>query len=145
MDAKVKNFRDWGIQLGRRFRALKLWFVIRSYGVEGLQKIAREHLRLAQLFKESILGDKYFELMAPVDLSVICFRLNDGRSEEELESLNKEFLEQLNETGEVFLSHTTLKGGYVLRMAIGARMTTERHVAKAWKLISMKAKDVLEK
>jgi aromatic-L-amino-acid decarboxylase len=145
LDAKVKNFRDWGIQLGRRFRALKLWFVIRSYGVEGLQKIVREHLRLAQLFKESILENKHFELMAPVDLSVICFRLNDGRGEEELESLNKEFLEQLNETGEVFLSHTTLKGCYVLRMAIGARMTMERHVAEAWKLISMKAKDVLKK
>lgn len=145
LDAKVKNFRDWGIQLGRRFRALKLWFVIRSYGVEGLQKIIREHLRLAQMFKERILEEKNFELMAPVDFSVICFRLNDGRKEEKLDSLNKEFLEMLNETGEVFLSQTTLRGKYVLRMAIGARMTTERHVTQAWQLVSSISKTVLKK
>ena len=144
-DAQVKNFRDWGIQLGRRFRALKLWFVIRSYGVEGLQKIIREHLRLAQMFKEWVEGHQFFELMAPVPLSLVCFRLNDGRSEEELTELNNKFLEKLNQTGKVFLTHTTLKGKYVLRMVIGTRTTQERHVRQAWELMVSTAKELLQK
>ena len=85
VDAKVKNYRDWGIQLGRRFRALKLWFVIRSYGVEGLQAMVREHLRLAGLVKDWVEADARFELLAPVDLGLVCFRLNDGRDEDALE------------------------------------------------------------
>jgi aromatic-L-amino-acid decarboxylase len=135
MDAQVKNFRDWGIQLGRRFRALKLWFVIRSYGVEGLQEMVRRHIQLAEMFKTWIEAHKEFELMAPVSLSLVCFRLNDGRSEEELNSLNQTILEKLNQTGKVFLTHTTLRGKYVLRLAIGQRTTEERHVREAWKLI----------
>jgi len=144
MDAKVKNFRDWGIQLGRRFRALKLWFVIRYYGVEGLQKIIREHIRLGQLFKEWVENEDSFELMAPVNFSLVCFRLNDGRKEEDLNSLNEQFLESLNRTGKVFLSHTNLRGKYVLRMAIGARMTEERHVREAWELIQEKSAEFLK-
>jgi aromatic-L-amino-acid decarboxylase len=135
MDAQVKNFRDWGIQLGRRFRALKLWFVIRSYGVEGLQEMVRRHIQLAEMFKTWIEEHEEFELMAPVSLSLVCFRLNDGRSEEELNSLNQTILEKLNQTGKVFLTHTTLRGKYVLRLAIGQRTTEERHVREAWKLI----------
>ena len=81
VDAKVKNYRDWGIQLGRRFRALKLWFVVRSYGVEGLQAMVREHIRLAGLVKDWVEADARFELLAPVDLALVCFRLNDGRDE----------------------------------------------------------------
>jgi aromatic-L-amino-acid decarboxylase len=143
-DRQVKNFRDWGIQLGRRFRALKLWFVIRSYGVEGLQSILREHIRLAQLFKKWIDENETFEIIAPVNLSLVCFRLNDGRDENELNHLNKELLESLNQTGKVFLTHTTLRGKYVLRMVIGARMTEERHVRDAWKLIKGKAEELLK-
>jgi len=143
-DAKVKNFRDWGIPLGRRFRALKLWFVIRYYGVEGLQKMVREHIRLGQLFREWVEREDNFELMAPVNLSLVCFRLNDGRKEEDLNSLNQEFLESLNQTGKVFLSHTNLRGKYVLRMAIGARMTDERHVREAWELIQEKSSELLK-
>ena len=142
-DAKVKNFRDWGIPLGRRFRALKLWFVIRYYGVEGLQKMVREHIRLGQLFREWVEREDNFELMAPVNLSLVCFRLNDGRKEEDLNSLNQQFLESLNQTGKVFLSHTNLRGKYVLRMAIGARMTDERHVREAWELIQEKSAELL--
>ncbi|MFQ5721695.1 MAG: pyridoxal phosphate-dependent decarboxylase family protein [Candidatus Aminicenantales bacterium] len=144
-DAQVKNFRDWGIQLGRRFRALKLWFVIRSYGVEGLQKIIREHLRLAQMFKGWVEEHQFFELMAPVPLSLVCFRLNDGRREEELTELNKKFLDRLNQTGKVFLTHTALKGKYVLRMVIGTRTTQERHVRQAWELMVATAKEFLQK
>ena len=142
-DAKVKNFRDWGIPLGRRFRALKLWFVIRYYGVEELQKMVREHIRLGQLFREWVEREDNFELMAPVNLSLVCFRLNDGRKEEDLNSLNQQFLESLNQTGKVFLSHTNLRGKYVLRMAIGARMTDERHVREAWELIQEKSAELL--
>lgn len=143
-DAKVKNYRDWGIPLGRRFRALKLWFVIRYYGIEGLQKIIREHIRLGQLFKGWIENEDQFELMAPVNFSLVCFRLNDGREEEDLNSLNKQFLESLNQTGKVFLSHTNLRGKYVLRMAIGVRTTEEHHVREAWELIREKSTEVLK-
>jgi len=143
-DSQVNNFRDWGVQLGRRFRALKLWFVIRSYGVEGLQKIVREHIRLAQMFKEWVKKHEDFELMAPVELSLVCFRLNDGRNEEALESLNRRLLESLNQTGKVFLTHTTLKGKYVLRMAIASRTTEEFYVQEAWKLITKKAAELLK-
>jgi aromatic-L-amino-acid decarboxylase len=143
VDALVNNYRDWGIQLGRRFRALKLWFVIRSYGAEGLRSIVREHIRLAELFKEWVEDNELFEIMAPVDLSLICFRLNNGGSEEDLDSLNKELIERINESGKALLTHTTLKGKYVLRMAIGARTTEERHVRQAWNLIVGAAKDML--
>jgi len=135
MDAEVKNYRDWGIQLGRRFRALKLWFVLRSYGVKGLQDLVREHIRLAKLFESWVKEKEGFELMAPVNLSVVCFRLNDGSDELLLTELNKKFEEVLNKTGNVFLSHTSLREKYVLRLAIGARMTCERNVREAWDLI----------
>jgi aromatic-L-amino-acid decarboxylase len=143
LDANVKNFRDWGIQLGRRFRALKLWFVIRSYGLEGLQALVKEHVRLAQLFKSWVEGNKNFELMAPVPLSLVCFRANDGRSEDALNLLNKKLLERINATGKMFLTHTSLRGKYTLRLAIGQRTTEERHVREAWELVSSKAEEIL--
>jgi aromatic-L-amino-acid decarboxylase len=143
VDALVKNYRDWGIQLGRRFRALKLWFVIRSYGVEGLQKIVREHIRLAELFKEWVEEHELFEIMAPVHLSLVCFRVKDGRSEEKLNILNKELIERINQTGKVLLTQTTLRGKFVLRMAIGSRTTEERHVQQAWELITSTAEKIL--
>lgn len=144
VDAQVKNFRDWGIQLGRRFRALKLWFVIRSYGVEGLQKMVREHIRLAELFKSWVEGHEHFELMAPVPVSLVCFRLNDGRSEEELGKLNRSFLERLNATGKLLLTQTILGGKYVLRLSVAARLTQERHVRDAWELMTSVAREVLK-
>jgi len=143
VDAQVKNFRDWGIQLGRRFRALKLWFVLRSYGVEGLQKVVREHIRLAEMFKEWVEDHEHFELMAPVSVSLVCFRLNDGRSEEELNELNRTFLERLNQTGKLLLTQTTLRGKYILRLSIAARLTEERHVREAWERIKSTAEDLL--
>jgi aromatic-L-amino-acid decarboxylase len=145
LDAQVKNFRDWGIPLGRRFRALKLWFVIRFYGVDGLQKMVREHIRLAELFKGWIEQHEYFELMAPVNVSLVCFRLNDGRNEEKLNELNQQLMESINQTGKVFLTHTTLRGKYVLRMAIAQRTTEERHVKVAWDLVVSKAEEVRKK
>ncbi|HIC85038.1 MAG TPA: aspartate aminotransferase family protein [Desulfobacterales bacterium] len=142
VDRRVKNFRDWGIQLGRRFRALKLWFVIRSYGVEGIRAFLREQIRLADMFSRWVEDHDRFELLAPVPFSLVCFRYNDGRSEDELNRVNERLLNEINETGEVFLTHTTLKGKYTLRMAIGQRCTKERHVRKAWDIILDKAQKV---
>jgi len=143
VDAVVKNYRDWGIQLGRRFRALKLWFVLRYYGVDGIQNMVREHIHLAELFKDWIEEHPQFELMAPVHLSLVCFRLNDGRDEKALDSLNRDLLERINKTSKLLLTHTTLKGKYVLRMAIGARTTRESHVRQAWQIIQDKAGGIL--
>jgi aromatic-L-amino-acid decarboxylase len=145
VDALVKNYRDWGIQLGRRFRALKLWFVIRSYGVEGLQRIVREHICLAELFKGWIEEHESFEILAPAPLSLVCFRMNNGGDEEELDALNKELIQRINGSGKILLTQTTLKGKFVLRMAIGSRTTEERHVRQAWEFIKSTAESMLEK
>lgn len=144
VDAVVKNFRDWGIQLGRRFRALKLWFVIRDYGVEGIKKIIRRHIHLAELFRDELKKDRRFEILAPVYFSLVCFRLNDGRPEEELNALNQRLLEAINSTGRVFLTHTTLNGKYTLRLVVGQRTTEERHVRQALEIIKAKADEVLK-
>jgi len=143
VDAEVNNYRDWGIPLGRRFRALKLWFVMRSYGVEGLQWIVREHIRLADQFREWVEGDARFEVLAPVDFGLVCFRLNDRRPDAELDELNEWLLDRINGTGKVFLTHTTLGDRYALRMMIGARTTSERHVRQAWELITAAADELL--
>jgi aromatic-L-amino-acid decarboxylase len=144
VDAKVKNYRDWGIQLGRRFRALKLWFVVRSYGVEGLQAMVREHIRLAGLVRDFVEADPRLELLAPVDLALVCFRLNDGRDEPALNELNRRFLERVNAAGTIFLTHTTLRGKYTVRLVVGQRTTEERHVRGAWDVISAAADEVLK-
>ncbi len=143
VDAVVKNFRDWGIQLGRRFRALKLWFVLRSYGVEGIKKIIRRHIHLAELFRDELLKDKRFEILAPVYFSLVCFRLNDGRSEIELNQLNQKLLDRINSTGKVFLTHTTLNGKFTLRLVVGQRTTEERHVRLALEVIRHQAEELL--
>ncbi|MBM3296032.1 MAG: aminotransferase class V-fold PLP-dependent enzyme [Candidatus Aminicenantes bacterium] len=139
-DAVVKNYRDWGIPLGRRFRALKLWFVIRTYGVEGVRSLVREHLRLARLFRSWVEAHPRFELLAPVNLSLVCFRWNDGRKNElELSALNKRLMEAVNDTGKVFLTHTALNGRFTLRLVVGQRTTEERHVRLAWELLTSEA------
>ncbi len=138
-DRLVRNFRDWGIQLGRRFRALKLWFVIRSYGVKGLQALVREHIRLAHLFRSWLEEHPLFEIMAPSPLSLVCFRLNDGRPEEELNKLNQIFHQRINDSGQIFLTHTALRGRYILRFVVGSRTTQEKHVRLAWEIIRNEA------
>jgi len=143
VDAKVRNYRDWGIPLGRRFRALKLWFVIRSYGVEGLQEILRKHIRLAREFRGWVEAHPRFEVMAPTPFSLVCFRLNDGRPEAELNDLNMSLLGAVNGSGRAFLSHTTLRGRCVLRLAVASRTTEARHVAAAWELIQRQAEELL--
>jgi aromatic-L-amino-acid/L-tryptophan decarboxylase len=139
VDARVKNYRDWGIQLGRRFRALKLWFVIRSYGVEGIQAMVREHIRLAGLFKGWVEAHPKFKVLAPVHFSLVCFRFDDGRPEAELDSLNRELLGRINARGRVYLTHTTLGGRFTIRLVVGQRTTAERNVREAWEIISSEA------
>lgn len=142
-DAVVHNYRDWGIQLGRRFRALKLWFVLRSYGVEGIQAMVREHIRLARLFKEMAEAEKHFRVMAPVHFGLVTFRFDDGRPEAELNAFNEKLLNRINARGEVFLTHTVLRGKYVIRLAVGQRTTEERHVRLAWDIVRESARGLL--
>jgi aromatic-L-amino-acid/L-tryptophan decarboxylase len=142
VDAQVNNYRDWGIQLGRRFRALKLWFVLRSYGVEGIRAMVREHLRLAGLFKGWVESDPCFELLAPVHFGLVCFRFNDGRPEAECDALNRRLLERINASGRVFLTHTTLRGKFTIRLVVGQRTTAERHVREAWDIIRTSAESL---
>jgi aromatic-L-amino-acid decarboxylase len=125
----VRNLMDTGIQLGRRFRALKLWMVIRHFGAEGLRGRLAEHMRLARVFAAWVEASPAFELVAPVPFSVVCFR---ARGTDEL---NAALLERLNGSGKLFLSHTRLNGRYTLRLAIGNLHTTESHVSAAWALI----------
>ncbi|HHF43299.1 MAG TPA: aspartate aminotransferase family protein, partial [Candidatus Aminicenantes bacterium] len=132
------------IQLGRRFRALKLWFVLRYYGVSGLQKIIRKHIQLAQMFKEWLEADPRFEILAPVHFSLVCFRLNDGREEAELNELNRVFHQKINESGRIFLTHTSLRGKYTIRLVVGSRTTEEQHVREAWSIIRQAADEVLK-
>jgi aromatic-L-amino-acid decarboxylase len=135
-DPEVVNFRDWGIQLGRRFRALKLWFVLRSYGVEGLQGMIRRHVQLARELEGWVREDPAFELMAPVPLGLVCFRhRRPGLGEAELDDLNARLLARVNASGRVFLTHTRLGGRYVLRLVVGQRTTERRHVEEAWRLL----------
>jgi aromatic-L-amino-acid decarboxylase len=138
MDKRVKNFRDWGIPLGRRFRALKLWFVIRYFGVKGLQEKIRNHLEMAREFESWIHEDKRFELMAPRTINLVCFRYNPQDrilTENELERLNKALMDELNKSGKMFITHTKLKGKFTLRLCIGQTNTNIDHVRIAWERI----------
>jgi aromatic-L-amino-acid decarboxylase len=123
------SLSEYGPALGRRFRSLKLWAVLRCYGREGLQRVIREHVRLAALFERWVAEEPGWELCAPRPFSVVCFRR--AASDEENEAL----LERVNATGEIFISHTRLNGRYVLRLAIGNERTTEADVRRAWDVI----------
>ncbi len=135
-DDQVVNYRDWGIQLGRRFRALKLWFVIRSYGVEGLRAIIRRHVALAGELASWVDAAPDFERLAPVPFGLVCFRYRPPDvAEEELDRLNERLLTAVNATGRVFMTHTRLGGRYTIRLVIGQRATERRHVEEAWGLL----------
>lgn len=131
----VVDYRDWQVPLGRRFRALKLWAVIRCYGIEGLRTHFRHSVALAQQFAAWVGADERFELMAPHQLSLVCFRLR-GPDEP-----NQRLLEALNASGQVYLSHTVVHGAFTLRLAIGGTATRYEHVAAAWDSIGRIAAD----
>jgi aromatic-L-amino-acid decarboxylase len=146
-DTKAENLMDYGIQLGRRFRSLKLWFVIRYYGVEGIIGILREHIRLAKLFSGWIDAHPKFERMADVDFGVVCFRFHppDIKNEEKLNELNEKLLGVINDSGKLFISHTKINGKYIIRISISGLRTEERHVKNAWILIRKEAEKLLLK
>jgi len=125
----VIDYRDWHIQLGRRFRSLKLWFVIRHYGVEGLQYHIRRHVELAQQFADWVRNDKDFELAAPAPLNLVCFRHKAG------DVANQTIMDRLNRSGDLFLTHTKLHGNLTLRLCVGQTHTQAKHVERAWKRI----------
>jgi aromatic-L-amino-acid decarboxylase len=136
----VRNLMDTGIQLGRRFRALKLWMVLRHYGARGIREALQEHIRLAQLFAGWVDRHPDFERMAPAHFSVVCFRACPGGvPAADLDRFNERLLDAVNGTGQVYLSHTRLNGCVVLRLAIGNVKTAERHVEGAWQLLQRHA------
>ncbi|WP_245719050.1 pyridoxal-dependent decarboxylase [Micromonospora rhizosphaerae] len=133
----VIDYRDWQVPLGRRFRALKLWFVLRWYGVEGLRAHIRSGVTLAGRFAERVGADDRFELAAPHPFSLVCFRLRAG------DEPSAELLRRANGTGRVHLTHTRVEGRYALRLAVGSPLTTEKHVDEAWNLLAATADDLV--
>ena len=132
----VIDYRDWHIPLGRRFRSLKLWFVIRHYGVEGLRHHIRRHIQLAQEFARWVKASDDFELAAPAPLNLVCFSHKGG------DELNRKLLDRLNESGKLYLTHTTLAGRHTLRFCVGQTYTEARHVRQAWEQIQRTAEEL---
>lgn len=145
-DQRVKNYRDWGIPLGRRFRALKLWFVLRSFGPDGLRDKIRIHINLAQDLKMKLQAHPDFELLAPVPLNTLCFRFHPQHisDEQKLDELNEQLLNAIQQSGRLFLTHTRLGGTYTIRMVIGNTHVQQRHVDQAWSLIQSLASKLID-
>jgi aromatic-L-amino-acid decarboxylase len=135
----VFDYRDWHIQLGRRFRSLKLWFVIRHYGVNGLRYHIQQHINMAQQFAEWVRTSAEFELIAPAPLNLVCFAHKKG------DDFNKKLLETINNQGKMYFTHTVINGRYVLRMCIGQTHTETNHVLQAWNIIQETAKELSSK
>jgi aromatic-L-amino-acid decarboxylase len=134
----VIDYRDWHIPLGRRFRSLKLWFVIRHYGVEGLQNHVRRHVELARMFADWVTADERFELAVPPPLNLVCFRHRNG------DEINQQLMNRLNKSGDMYLTHTSLQDRITLRFCVGQTSTEQRHVEHAWRRIQEEA-EVLER
>ncbi len=132
----VIDYRDWHVPLGRRFRSLKLWFVIRQYGVEGLRHHIKYHVKLARDFIGWVEDSSRFELAAPAPLNLVCFRHIGG------DTINRELLDRLNASGRIYLTHTTLDGKFTLRFSIGQTNTEERHVRQAWEMMEKTAEEL---
>lgn len=145
-DTSVVNYMDYGVSLGRRFRSLKLWFIIRYFGVEGIRERIREHIRIANEIAGKIDKHSLFERMAPVPFSTICFRAHppDINNEKILEELNIDLINKVNQTGKIFLSHTKLNNRFVIRMTIGSIRIYETYVEHAWELIQETLETILE-
>jgi len=142
---KVNDYRDWGVPLGRRFRALKLWCVIRSYGIEGLREKVREHIDIAARLSEMITKEGDFEILAPAVICVVCFRyVPSGYTEDQINALNEKLNHELNDSGKLYLSHTVLNGKYTLRMVTAQTNVTIQHVVKAWDQIKITARSLRE-
>lgn len=142
----VVDYKDWQIPLGRRFRSLKLWMVLRLYGSETLKSYIRNHIKLAKEFEQLVSQDPNFEIVTPRIFALVCFRLVPVKDEEKkCNNRNRELLDAVNSSGKLFMSHTALSGKIVLRCAIGAPLTEEKHVKEAWKIIQEEASYLLHK
>ncbi len=141
---QVIDYRDWGVQLGRRFRALKLWFVIRTYGVACLRRMVAAHIAWASEAERWIAADSDFELMAPRSLALLNFRYHPRGMDDRaaLDRLNERLLEALNDSGAVYLTQNLVHGAYAIRLAIGQTSTERRHVEAAWHLIQKTARSL---
>jgi aromatic-L-amino-acid decarboxylase len=134
-EGSVKNGMDYGIQLGRRFRPLKLWFVMRYFGREGLIDRIREHCRLARLFASWVEESENFELIAPVPFALVCFRACPA-GVADLDALNERVMNEINASGEAYLSHTKLDGKFTLRLSVGSIRVEEKHLVKVWEILA---------
>jgi aromatic-L-amino-acid decarboxylase len=132
----VIDYRDWHVQLGRRFRSLKLWFVIRHYGVEGLQQLVRQHVDLAQQFAGWVSDHPHFELASPAPLNLVCFRHTAG------DEVTAQIMKRINQSGQAYLTHTKLDERFTLRLSVGQTHTEARHVENVWQLIQDQAAQI---
>ncbi len=140
---EVENMMDYGLQLGRRFRSLKLWFVMRYFGRDGLAARIREHCRLAKQLEQWIEDSEDWEMMAPVPFALVCFRAAPkDTSEEELNALNEKLMNDINASGKAYLSHTKLNGKFTLRLSIGSIRFEERHLQEIWELLGQHLRGV---
>lgn len=139
------DYKDWQVGTGRRFKSLRMWLVLRSYGVANLQSHIRSDVRLAKLFEGLVKSDPRFEIVVPRRFALVCFRLNPFSwiDADTIELLNRKLLDAVNSTGRVYMTHTVVGGVFMLRFAVGATLTEERHVIAAWKLIQDKGKWLL--
>ena len=140
----VNNYKDWGIQLGRKFRSLKLWFVIRSYGIGGIKKILKKHIKLAKLINEKIEKINDFEITAKRNFNMVNFRFKPIKinDENKLNNLNKKLLKKLNSSGKIYLSHTKINNIFSLRMPIGNTFSSKKYVISSWNLIKKTARSI---
>jgi aromatic-L-amino-acid decarboxylase len=143
-DGDVVNYMDYGLALGRRFRALKLWFVLRHMGAQGIREHLRAHVALADFFAGLVEADAQWEILAPHPLSVVCFRFHPANAgATHLDAINARILELANAGGEIFISHTKIDGAYALRLAVGNLRTTRDDVARAWEVLREAARGAL--
>jgi aromatic-L-amino-acid decarboxylase len=142
-DPRAVDLAEYGVPLGRRFRALKLWFVLRYFGREGIIASLREHMRLTHEFAARVCQHPDFEMTAPMVLGVVCFRFRPpGVGEPELDRLNRRLLDAVNETGKVFLSGAVLKGRFSLHLAVGNLRTTHKHIEQVWEIVQSKSREL---
>jgi len=145
MDHQVTNYRDWGIPLGRRFRALKLWFVLRNFGLEGIRERFRSQIQHIHELELKMKSSAYVEIMAPIHLNMVCFRFNPGdREENKLNELNERILRRVNNNGKIFLTHTKVRGKFTIRLIAGQTYVEKRHVEQAWQILQECAKSEME-
>ena len=146
VDQKVNNYRDWGIQLGRRFRALKLWFVLRNFGIEELRNRIQKHIKMIQELARDIKQDPDFELIVENPLNMLCFRFHPGNINDEstLNTLNEKIQQNINASGQTFLTHTRIRGTYVIRLVAGQTYLEKEHLQEVWQLIRKTCYDILK-